>query len=67
MSVERHHAKLIKANREYRCPAEWFHDPTIRRGEQYIRVTHYPPYDDPEKRFDMSAYHPDCYDEWILP
>lgn len=67
MSVERHHAKLVKARREYQCLSDWDHDLRIRRGEEHIRVTHYPPYDDPEKLFDMCTYHPDCYDEWILP
>lgn len=57
------HAKLVRANREYRCPAEWFHDPTIYPGETYVRVTMFPHPLDSGKRFgNMAAYHRDCYD-----
>lgn len=30
--------RIRKALKEYRCPAVWAHDPTIRRGELYARV-----------------------------
>jgi len=50
---------LRKARKEHLCPAEWAHDPKIRRGEFYARVKVTPGMGRGWAEF---SYHIDCID-----
>lgn len=53
--------RVRKARKDYTCPSEWAHDPTIRKGEFYARVKVTP--DMPGAKWAEQTYHLECVED----